>query len=364
MGLPDFIQSPPDRVFCEQRMIKTVMRSLFGANRFGINWFRPLPSSYVAVRATRNGFLYVILTNVRTRNWGRKMQASQANQKVYKRLNDREVEKNDSAPAKPSLADEKVDSLRTLRNSLIGFAPNASKLAFSAIASTVMSARVHRPGANILLEGQPSDTIHLIVSGGMARYKTTMEGGRTIVWLGLPREFANLGLLWFDKVNYGMFALGQTRSLCLSASKLHHVLKEQPDIAVAFGWLISAENMMLGERVQSLARLSARERLLLFLCETGYRSHALEEETTGGLGDSFEIGVTQAQLADLLGLTPVHVNRTIQTLISEGMVARQQKKWRLLNPAAAWREANFSPNYLHPYKRTAEPQDAAASGRV
>jgi CRP-like cAMP-binding protein len=105
------------------------------------------------------------------------------------------------------------------------------------------------------------------------------------------------------------------------------------------------------EWILNVGRRDARTRLAHVLCEFSIRLEAQ------GLADEngYELPMTQEQLADVLGLTPVHVNRTIMALEAEGFIARDKRRLRFPD----WRKmrdvADFNQRYLH-----LEPQQSGA----
>ena len=97
------------------------------------------------------------------------------------------------------------------------------------------------------------------------------------------------------------------------------------------------------EWIANIARRQAGPRLSHLLCEFGLRLEAI------GLGDraSFELPMTQEQLADATGLTPVHVNRTLKDLEARGLIARTRKFVAIDDWSGMLDEAGFNDTYLH-----------------
>jgi transcription initiation factor IIE alpha subunit len=78
--------------------------------------------------------------------------------------------------------------------------------------------------------------------------------------------------------------------------------------------------------------------------------------------DAFSFGVTQEELADATGLTPVHINRTLKQLREEGLIEFKGKVLKVLDPPRLKEVARFNPNYLH-LQRT-EKGEGSVSQRV
>ena len=100
---------------------------------------------------------------------------------------------------------------------------------------------------------------------------------------------------------------------------------------------------MLAERNTSLGCRSARKHLAHLLCELALRTSIV------GLaqGLTFALRLTQEEIADLLGLTAVHVNRMFQALKGEGLIAQQDTSTTILDWDALRQAAGFRPDYLH-----------------
>jgi len=96
------------------------------------------------------------------------------------------------------------------------------------------------------------------------------------------------------------------------------------------------------ERVASIGRRSAHERLAHILLELYLRLELVGEANA----DAFTLPLTQEHLADLLGLTSIHVNRVLRRLKKEGLVATEARTIRLLSRERLMQIADFDPRYL------------------
>lgn len=100
---------------------------------------------------------------------------------------------------------------------------------------------------------------------------------------------------------------------------------------------------MLRERIVSLGRRDARGRVAYLLCELLWR-HAAVGLTNG---DTFRLPLTQIELADTLGLTPVHVNRVLKEFRGRGLITMEHRVLSLLDVAALQDIAGFNRDYLN-----------------
>jgi CRP-like cAMP-binding protein len=120
-------------------------------------------------------------------------------------------------------------------------------------------------------------------------------------------------------------------------------LTEKPAIARALWWATLVDEAILREWLVSLGRRDAAQRLAHILCELLHRLRAV------GLakGSSYELPLTQIDLADTLGLSTVHMNRSLQALRTEGLITLKDKHVVILDPRRLTELAGFNPNYLH-----------------
>ena len=93
----------------------------------------------------------------------------------------------------------------------------------------------------------------------------------------------------------------------------------------------------------NVGRRDARTRIAHVLCEVYRRARAVGIATD----ERFEMPLTQEQLADVVGLTPVHVNRTLKALVDDGIVYRDRRYIGFADWQAVAAVGDFNPLYLH-----------------
>jgi CRP-like cAMP-binding protein len=130
--------------------------------------------------------------------------------------------------------------------------------------------------------------------------------------------------------------------VALSRDRALALLTQYPGIARAFMWLGLIENATLSKWTLSLGRRSAIERLAHLLCELSVRLGAESDEES-----SFAFPLTQEQIGDALGLTAVHVNRTMHQLRADGLIEIANRYLTIPNIAKLRQAGGFDPRYLH-----------------
>ena len=206
----------------------------------------------------------------------------------------------------------------------------------------MLPAKSVRAGTDLVREGERTDSLFIVADGWACRYMTTKEGGRQLPMLLVPGDIGNLDLLLFDRLDYGVRTLTDTMIVTLPRDRALALAAQHQGIARTFTWLALVENATLGKWALSLGRRSAKERLAHLLCELSVR---LDGEDCNE--SSFAFPLTQEQVADALGLTSVHVNRTMQQLRTEGLVATENRKMKIPNVMQLRRISGFDPRYLH-----------------
>lgn len=198
-------------------------------------------------------------------------------------------------------------------------------------------------GTDLLRLGAPSEALHILVDGWAARYTIMADGSRFIPALALPGDLCDLDALRFDQLDYGVTMLSDGLVIVLPRQRLEALLASNPAVANAFWSLALAENAILTSWAASMGRRSALERLAHRLCELLVRLAAVGRVD----GHDYDLPLTQEQIADMVGLTPVHVNRTLQVLRTMKLVTVQHRRAVIHDWAALCALCRFDPGYLH-----------------
>lgn len=208
---------------------------------------------------------------------------------------------------------------------------------------------------DLIREGEQPDDVRLILVGFACRYKILEDGTRQIIAYLVPGDFCDLHVFILNEMDH---CIG-TLSPCVVADiprELVLRLTERPAIARALWWVTLVDEAVLRERVVDLGRRSAETRVAHLLCELLLRLRVV------GLADdnAYELPITQAELADTVGLSGVHVNRVLQALRGQGLITFDGKSVTIPDPVGLTKFSGFNPNYLHLRKtHLAEPSRAA-----
>jgi CRP-like cAMP-binding protein len=179
----------------------------------------------------------------------------------------------------------------------------------------------------VLVRSKPSVHLHFLAEGWACRAQTLPNGARQITDVFLPGDFCGWAPSSSHDMGRNIRACGRARVALLR--KIVVAGRELPAIERAREWARDVEARILRARLVSLGRRDARQRVAYFMSEVHDRLQQVGL-TDGGV---FTWPLTQEQLADVLGLTSVHVNRVLQGLRREGLVVL--RKPRLFIPDLA-----------------------------
>ena len=218
-----------------------------------------------------------------------------------------------------------------------------SRSATDALLALPFTVREFTAGQYILREGDPALNSSFITDGFVFRHKIVGNGGRQIVAIHMTGDFVDLQHILLDRADHNIQALTPATLMQFPSDQLLELAYRHPEIGKAL-WLESLiESATFREWVVNIGRRDARARTAHLLCELAARREA------AGIGPrgSYELPMSQEQIGDALGLTSVHVNRTLRTLESDGLIQRSKRAIIVADWSGLKRAGDFNPAYLH-----------------
>jgi CRP-like cAMP-binding protein len=168
--------------------------------------------------------------------------------------------------------------------------------------------------------------VHLILDGFACRYKLTDEGTRQIMAYLVPGDFCDLHVFILKEMDHSIATLSRCTVGDIPRDRILTLL-ERPAIAKALWWATLVDEAVLREGLVNIGRREAAERIAHLVCELLLRLRAVGLANGGG----FELPITQAELADIVGLSDVHVNRSLQALREAGLITLKGKHLVILD---------------------------------
>ncbi|TPJ65179.1 Crp/Fnr family transcriptional regulator [Mesorhizobium sp. B2-7-1] len=171
-------------------------------------------------------------------------------------------------------------------------------------------------GATVLVEGSHSAHLYTVLSGWAFRYKLLPDGRRQILNFSMPGDLIGLQGSLMGEMQHSIEALSPMLLCVFERDQLQELYRNHPGLAYDITWIASREERMLDENLLSIGRRTALERaayLIAFIASRA-RSAGLNGKTP------VQIPITQQHIADTLGLSLVHTNKTIRKLMDRKLV--------------------------------------------
>lgn len=212
-----------------------------------------------------------------------------------------------------------------------------------AILALPSGVRSLRAGEHFLREGDVPTHCCVVLSGFTLRHKILLDGARQILAVRMPGDIVDLQNVLIDRADNNLQALTPAEVATFPRAAVQELAFARPAIGKALWLETLIDGSIQREWIANVGRRDARQRLSHLLCEFAVRLEA------AGLGtaDCYELPMTQEQLADTVGLTPIHVNRTLRGLDNDGLIRRNKRSVTICDWERLARAAGFNRAYLH-----------------
>lgn len=217
----------------------------------------------------------------------------------------------------------------------------------AAIRQAVAEIRDIGPDKVLIRRGAELSESLLLISGWLARAKLMEDGQRQISELHVPGDFADLHSFTLKRLDHDVVTLTPCRIAAVPHENLRKITERHPHLTRVYWLSTNIDASVYREATVSLGRRSALQRMAHLFCELLFRLEIV------GLvdDDSFDFPLTQSELSDCLGLTAVHVNRTLQELRRRGFIKLEARRLTILDVQALIQAGDFDPAYLHLERR-------------
>ena len=196
---------------------------------------------------------------------------------------------------------------------------------------------------NLIDEGEDPRVVFLLLEGWAIRYKVLPNGKRQIVAILLPGDLCDIHIFILDHMDHGIAMLTTGKVVKISKDAMLDIIDENPAIARALWWTTLVDEAVLREWLVNIGGRGAYERVAHLICELHVRMGNVGLVTDGEMS----LPLTQSDLAEALGLTPVHVNRMLRQLRLDGLITFKSFRLKILDLDRLVEAAGFHPGYLH-----------------
>jgi CRP-like cAMP-binding protein len=201
----------------------------------------------------------------------------------------------------------------------------------------------HGPDRTIVRAMQEQKESRILLSGLTGRHKGLRNGTRQITELNIPGDPIDVHSFTLKRLDHDIVSFSRCRLARIPHERLWDMTDRHPRLALIYWFGTNLDAAIHREWELSLGRRQALGRMAHLFCETRERMDAV------GLADghSFEFPLNQNELGECLGLTAVHVNRTLQQLRERELCDLRDGRVVIADLGALQALAEFDPGYLY-----------------
>lgn len=192
-------------------------------------------------------------------------------------------------------------------------------------------------GGDIVRENQSNARLFTLYAGWAFRYKTLSDGRRQILNFLLPGDLVGLQQEFGEVSAHGIEALTECSLCVFQNDSLWAVFREHPRLGYDITWLSAHEEGHVDDNLLTAGRRNATERVAMLLMHLYRRLDRIGLVEDGAVA----FPLNQQHIADALGLSLVHTNKTLRRLASLGLHELKNGRLRLLNTRALARIAEY-----------------------
>lgn len=212
-----------------------------------------------------------------------------------------------------------------------------------AIRDAVAETRDVPAGQVLIPAGKELSHSVLLLNGWMARIKDLASGARQVTELQLPGDFVDLHGFTLKRLDHDVIAFSNCKVALVPHERLRQISATMPRLTRIFWFMTNVDAAITRELALSLGQRTAISRMAHLFCEIRCRLEVIRRVSD----DSYEFPLTQRELSECLGLTVVHVNRTLQELRRRGLVELENKQLTIRDRKGLEALAEFDPAYLY-----------------
>jgi CRP-like cAMP-binding protein len=196
---------------------------------------------------------------------------------------------------------------------------------------------------DVIAQGDRTGGVKLLLEGFACRYKVLEDGRRQIVAYFVPGDLCDLRVFILKRMDHSIGAIVASKVATISPENILRLTEHYPTLTRALWWSTLVEEAVAREWIVNVGQRNALERMAHLFCELLYRFRAVDLNQ----GNSCTLPLTQVELAETLGLSSVHVNRTLQTLRRQKLITLENGTLTIQDLDALKEVSFFNPDYLH-----------------
>ena len=198
-------------------------------------------------------------------------------------------------------------------------------------------------GEVVLTEGEATDRLYVVTSGWLHSSVRLRSEERQILRFHFPGDLMGVSSIAWAETSATLTAVSPCIVSDFPRVSLARVFRERHRLAALLYAVSAADNVAMSDRLRSLGRTDARARIATLLLELLSRLRVIDPAIT----DTYDLLLTQTEIGDAVGLTKVHVNRTLRDMEGDGMIERSGKRMRIVDEAALADFSEFNDRHRH-----------------
>jgi CRP-like cAMP-binding protein len=217
---------------------------------------------------------------------------------------------------------------------------DAEQAAILALPHTIRELKAHQ---YVVWDGDKPQNACLLLTGFAFRHKIAGNGSRQILSIHMRGDLLDLQNSLLGKADHNVQMITDGTLALIPVQAVIDIAFQYPAIGMAMWYETLVEGSIFREWILNVGRRDAFTAIAHLLCEFALRAEV------AGIGESthYDLPLTQEQLADAVGLTSVHVNRTLMRLEEEGHIRRERRNIQIDDWQKLAKVADFEPRYLH-----------------
>jgi CRP/FNR family transcriptional regulator, anaerobic regulatory protein len=185
-----------------------------------------------------------------------------------------------------------------------------------------MGEEVVPPGGIVLSQGESSPLVYTVLEGFATRSVLLENGRRQVLNFVFPGDLIGLQAALMGEMQHTVQATTALRLCVFRRSRLWELFRDHPDRAFDLTWIGAVEEHFLGETIATLGQRDALQRMAWALARIWLRLSSLGLRADGYV----PLPYRQSELADALGLSAVHTNRTLTALRGKGVITWSRQR--------------------------------------
>lgn len=197
-----------------------------------------------------------------------------------------------------------------------------------------------------LHQGNTQKKCMIVTKGWAYRFKELSDGNRQVINYYLPGDIISPFAVIVPKIGHSVASITLLEVCVFEPEYLVELFATQPKLGLLYGWMLGRDDSMVAEQVVRVGRRSAYKRTAHLLLELFHRLKVIGETEN----EAFYLPVSQQLLADTLGLSFVHMNRTLRKLRMDNLISKDSKEIRLLDIDKLKQHAEYETCYMDQIK--------------